>query len=78
MLVIFAFFSKIRTREPEPVLGNLDLNRSLVWDPYSGTCTRTWEPRPVLGNFDFDPYSFMYSGSQVQHFKEITHILYFV
>ena len=33
-----------RTWEPGPVLGNLDLNRSLVWDPYSGTWTRTWEP----------------------------------
>ena len=33
-----------RTREPGSVLGNLDLNRSLVWDPYSGTWTRTWEP----------------------------------
>ena len=32
-----------RTREPGPVLGNLDLNRSLVWDPYMGTWTRTWE-----------------------------------
>ena len=61
MLVIFTFFSKIRTREPGPVLGNLDLNRSLVWDPYSGTWTRTWEPGQVLGNFDFDPYSFMCS-----------------
>ena len=39
---------KIRTREPGPVLGNLDLNRTLVGDPYSGTWTRTWEPGPVL------------------------------
>ena len=46
MLVIF--FSKIRTWEPGPVLGNLDLNRSLVWNPYSGTWTRTREPGPVL------------------------------
>ena len=36
-LMIFPFFSKIRTREPGPVLGNLHLNRSLVGDPYSGT-----------------------------------------
>ena len=43
------------TWEPAPVLGALDINRSLVWDPYLGTWTRTWEP--VLGN----PYSFMYS-----------------
>ena len=42
------FFSKIRTWEPGPVLGNLDLNRSLVWNPYSGTWTRTREPGPVL------------------------------
>ena len=33
-----------RTREPGPVVGNLDLNRFLVWDLYSGTWTRTWEP----------------------------------
>ena len=39
---------KIRTREPGPVLGNLDLNKTLVGDPYSGTWTRTWEPGPVL------------------------------
>ena len=39
---------KIRTREPGPVLGNLDLNRTLVGDQYSGTWTRTWEPGPVL------------------------------
>ena len=32
-----------RTWEPGPVLGNLDLNRSLVWDLYSGTWTRSWE-----------------------------------
>ena len=43
MLVIFAFFSKIRTWEPGPVLGKLDINRSLVWDQYSGTWTRTQE-----------------------------------
>ena len=30
--------------QPIPVLGNLDLNRSLVWDPYSETWTRIWEP----------------------------------
>ena len=39
---------KIRTWEPGPVLGNLDLNKTLVRDPYSGTRTRTWEPGPVL------------------------------
>ena len=39
---------KIRTREPGPVLGNLDLNRTLVGDPHLGTWTRTWEPGPVL------------------------------
>ena len=33
-----------RTWEPGPVLGNLDLHRSLVRDPYSGTWTRTREP----------------------------------
>ena len=44
---------KIRTWEPGPVLGNLDLHRTLVGDPYSGTWTRTWE---------LDPYSFMYSN----------------
>ena len=57
ILVIFAFFPKpdpysgtwTRTREPGPVLGNLDLNKSLVVDPYSGTWTRTREPGPVLG-----------------------------
>ena len=27
--------------KPGPVLGNLDLNRSLVWDLYSGTWTHT-------------------------------------
>ena len=33
-----------QTRKPGPVLlGNLDLNRSLVWDPYLGTWTNTWE-----------------------------------
>ena len=37
-------YIETRTREPGPVLGNLDLNRSLVWNPYSGTWTRTWEP----------------------------------
>ena len=42
-------------RNLDPVLGNLDLNRSLVWDLYSGTWIGTWEP--VLGS----PYSFMYS-----------------
>ena len=26
--------------QPISVLRNLDLNRSLVWDPYLGTCTR--------------------------------------
>ena len=36
--------TNIRTREPGPVLGNLDLHRSLVRDPYSGTWTCTWEP----------------------------------
>ena len=41
MLVIFAFFPKIRTWEPGPVLGNLDLNKSLIGDLYSGTRTRT-------------------------------------
>ena len=46
MLVIF--FYKIRTWEPGPVLGNLDLNRSLVWNPYSGTCIRTRKLGPVL------------------------------
>ena len=58
MLVIFAFSPKIRTREPGPILGNMDLNRSLVGDPYSGTWTHTWEPGPVLGNL---PYLFIYS-----------------
>ena len=67
-----------RTQEPGPVLGNLDLNRSLVWDNYSGTWTHTQEPEPILRNFEFDPYLFMYSGSRVQHFKKIPHILYFV
>ena len=38
----------------------------LVLAPYSETWTRTREPGPVLGNLD--PYSFMYSGSRVQHF----------
>ena len=41
MLVIFTFFPKIRTQEPGPVLGNLDLNRSLVGDLYSGIWIRT-------------------------------------
>ena len=39
---------KISTREPGPVLGNLDLNRTLVGEPYSETWIRTWEPGPVL------------------------------
>ena len=39
---------KISTREPGPVLGNLDLNRTLVGNLYSRTWTRTWEPGPVL------------------------------
>jgi hypothetical protein len=64
-----------RTWEPGPVLGNLDLNRTLVEDPYLGTWTRTWETGPVLGNFEFDPYSFMYSGSLVRETK--THTPYF-
>ena len=59
---------KIRTWEPGPVLGNLDLNRSLVGDPYSGTWTRTREPGPVLGNL---PYSFMYSECQVREAKSL-------
>ena len=33
-----------RAWEPGPVLGNLDLHRSLVRDLYSGTWTRTREP----------------------------------
>ena len=41
MLVILAFFSKICTPEHRPVLGNLDLNRSLVGDLYSGIWIRT-------------------------------------
>ena len=44
ILKILVIFAKIRTREPGPVLGNLDLDRSVVWDPYSGTWTRTREP----------------------------------
>ena len=61
------FFSKIRTWEPGPVLGNLDLNRSLVWNPYSGTWTRTREPGPVLVYvlILFFLYSFMYSNWEV-------------
>ena len=43
---------KICTWEPGPVLGNLDLNKTLVGDLYSGTWTCTREPRL---------YSFMYS-----------------
>ena len=39
---------KIRTWEPGPVLGNLDLNKTLVEDPYSGTWIRTREPGPIL------------------------------
>ena len=39
---------KICTWEPGPVLGNLDLNKTLVGDLYSGTWTCTREPRPVL------------------------------
>ena len=39
---------KIRTREPGPALWNLDLNRTLVRDSYSGTWAQTWEPGPVL------------------------------
>ena len=66
---------KIRTWEPGPVLGNLDLNNSLVLDPYSGTWIRTREPVLVyVLNFEFDPYSFMYSSSKVK----ISHILYFI
>ena len=55
---------KIRTREPGPVLGNLDLNKTLVGDPYSGTWTRTREPGPVLVYvlILFFLYSFMYSN----------------
>ena len=57
------FFQKLysgtwtRTREPEPVLGNLYVLKLFIVDPYFGTWTvlgnldRTWEPRPVLGNF---------------------------
>ena len=47
MLVIFQnpyLETWTRTWEPEPVLGNLDLHKSLVRDPYSGTWTRTREP----------------------------------
>ena len=40
---------KIRIREPGSVLGNLDLNRTLVGDPYLGTWTRTRDPSSVLG-----------------------------
>ena len=39
---------KIRTREHGSVLGNLDLNRTLVGDPYLETWICTWEPGPVL------------------------------
>ena len=55
---------KIRTREPGPVLGNLDLNKTLLGDPYSGTWTRTREPGPVLvyALIWFFLYSFMYSN----------------
>ena len=60
------FFSKIRTWEPGAVLGNLDLNRSLVWNPYSGTWTRT--------RLCTHPYSFLYSwpnidGTYGKHLK---------
>ena len=34
---MFKKMFKIRTWEPGPVLGNLDLNKTLVEDPYSGT-----------------------------------------
>ena len=38
---------KIHTWEPGAILGNLDLNKTLLGDPFSGTWTRTWEPGPV-------------------------------
>ena len=55
------FFPKIRTWEPGPVLGNLDLNKSLIGDLYSGTRTRTrnlthtrlWTQTSGLRNIDF-------------------------
>ena len=78
MFVIFPFFSKIRTREPGPVLGNLDLNRSLVGEPYSVTWIRAWEPGPVHGNFEFDPYSFMCSGSRDRETKKPPRFLGFL
>ena len=37
------FLTWTRTWEPGPLLRNLDLNRSLVREPYSGTWSRTRE-----------------------------------
>ena len=48
---------KIRTREPGPVLVNLDLNRTLVGDPYLGTWTCTC--------LCTHPYSFLYSWPNI-------------
>ena len=48
---------KIHTLEPGPVLGNLDLNRTLVGDPYLGTWTRT--------RLCTHPYSFWYSWPNI-------------
>ena len=40
-MVIFTFFSKFVVKVPGSVLGNLDLNSSLVWDLYLGALNLT-------------------------------------
>ena len=47
ILKILVIFAKIRTREPGPVLRNLNVLILFIVDPYLGTWTRTQE-RPVL------------------------------
>ena len=69
ILKILVIFAKIRTREPGPVLGNLDLNRSLLEDPYTGIRARTRESGPVVGNF-------LYSCTQVPDYRTLKKPLY--
>ena len=43
---------KIRTREPGPVLGNLDLNKTLVGDLYSGFTTYGFQDWSISALFE--------------------------
>ena len=45
--IFFQNLYRTRTREPGPVLVNLNLNRSLARDLFSGTWTRTWDKKTL-------------------------------